>query len=177
MSKLSSTFKPHVERWYEGLKRISEPNQAIGTVRADATLIADQASEVNHGGHILVSDEPSAVGGGDKGPNPLEYFMASVGFCENVTFARYATLNGLDFDSLQTSVRGHWDRQGQGDFMKIEPAFTDFTVETRLTSTDPIEKIRKVVKTVHERCPMHSTITKAGRVTDKLFVNGLEVPL
>jgi len=177
MSKLSSTFKPYVEKWYEGLKKINEPYQAIGTVRADATLIADQASEVDHEGHILVSDEPSTVGGSDKGPNPLEYFMASVGFCENVTFARYAALNGLNFESLQTSVRGHWDRRGQLDLMKIEPAFTDFIVETKITSTDPIEKIRRVVKTVHERCPMHSTITKASRVTDKLFVNGLEVPL
>jgi len=174
---LSSTFKPYAEKWYQGLKKISEPNQAIGTVRADATLIADQASEVNHAGYTLLSDEPDVVGGTDKGPNPLEYFMASIGFCENVTFARYAALNGLNFDSLQTSARGHWDRRGQGDSMQIEPAFTDFIVETRITSVDSIEKIRKVVKTVHERCPMHSTITKAGRVTDKLFVNGVEVQL
>lgn len=177
MPKISLRFKPYAEKWINGLKEIRDPNRGIGTVRADATLIGDQASEVNHGAHRLVSDEPEVVGGSDKGPSPLDYFMAAVGFCENVTFARYATLNGLEFDSLQTSVRGHWDRRGQADFSEIDPAFKDFIVETRINSTDSVDKIRKVVTIVHKRCPMHSSIAKMGHVVDKLLVNGVEVPL
>jgi len=173
---VSSGFKPYAEQWLKGLKEIRDSNHAIGTVRADATLTGDQASEVNYPGHTLIADEPSAVGGNDKGPNPLDYFMAAIGFCENATFARYATLNDLEFDSLLTSVRAHWDRRGQGDFSDIEPAFKDFVVETRITSKHSVEKIRKVVTIVHKRCPMHSTISKMGKVVDQLFVNG-EVPL
>ena len=93
--RISSTFKQYADQWLKGLKEIPDSNQAIGTVRADATLIGDQASEVNYPGHSLISDEPAAVGGCAEGSNPLDYFMASVGFCENVTFARYATLNEL----------------------------------------------------------------------------------
>jgi uncharacterized OsmC-like protein len=118
-----------------------------------------------------------AVGGTDKGPGPLHYFMASIGFCENVTFARYATLNELEFDSLQTTVRGQWNRRGQADSSEIEPAFRNFIVETRLISTDSIEKIKRVVSITHKRCPMHSTILKVGKVEDRLFVNGNEVLL
>ena len=149
MPKISPVFKPYAEQWLMNLKKIQDPSQAIGTVRADATLIGNQASEV----------------------------MAAVGFCENVTFARYAVLEGLDFDSLQTSVRGHWDRRGQGDFSAIEPSFRDFVVETRITSTDSVDKIKRVALTVHRRCPMHSTIAKVGKVVDRLFVNGSEVAL
>jgi len=174
---ISSAFKPYAEQWLKDLKNIRDSNQATGTVRADATLVGDQASEVNYPGHSLISDEPAAVGGSGKGPNPLEYFMAAIGFCENVTFARYATLNALEFDSLRTSVRGHWDRRGQGDFSEIEPAFKEFIVETRINSKESVEKIRKVVTTVHKRCPMHSSIGKIGNIIDKLFVNGVEVPL
>jgi uncharacterized OsmC-like protein len=177
MAKVSSAFRSYAEQWYNSLKEIQDPNQAIGTVRADATLIGDQASEVDRGVHRLISDEPKGVGGSEKGASPLDYFMAAIGFCENVTFARYAALNGLDFDSLQTTVRGHWDRRGQGDFSDIEPSFKDFVVETTITSTESVEKIKKVAFIVHRRCPMHSTIAKAGRVVDKLFVNGSEVPL
>jgi uncharacterized OsmC-like protein len=177
MPKISSAFKPYAERWLEGLKGVNDSKQATGTVRADATLIGDQASEVRRGTHRLICDEPAVVGGSDKGPSPLDYFMAAIGFCENVTFARYATLNGLDFDSLQTTVRGRWDRRGQADFSDIEPAFKEFIVETRVTSTDSVENIRKVVATAHKRCPMHSTIEKVGKVEDKLYVNGTEVPL
>ena len=177
MPKISSDFKPYTEQWIRGLNEITDSKQALGTARADATLIGDQASEVKHGTHRLVSDEPTSVGGSDKGPSPLDYFMASIGFCENVTFARYATLNELNFDSLQTTVRGHWDRRGQADSSEIEPAFQDFVVETRVTSTDSIEKIRKVVRIVHKRCAMHATIAKVCKVSDKLIVNGTEVPL
>jgi putative redox protein len=177
MPRISPNFKPFAEHWLKGLRSISDPKQAIGTVRADARLIGDQASEVKRGEHFLISDEPKETGGTDKGPSPLDYFVAAVGFCENVTFARYAALNDLDFDSLETSVRGHWDRRGQGDFTEIEPAFTDFVVETRLTSSDSVEKIKRVTEIVHKRCPMHSTIARVGKVVDRLFVNGLEVPL
>jgi len=177
MPKISSTFKPIAEKWLDGLKAISDPKQALGTARADAALIGDQASEVKHGTYSLVSDEPTAIGGTDKGPTPLDYFMASIGFCENVTFARYAALNDLDFDSLQTTVRGHWDRRGQADSSTTEPIFLDFVVETKLTSTGSVEKIKKVTRIAHKRCPMHSTITRVGKVEDKLFVNGNEILL
>jgi len=177
MVKLSSDFKPFAERWIEGLRSIRDEGQGTGTVLGVSKLVGDQASEAKFGGHILVSDEPKAAGGADQGPNPLEYFMASVGFCENVTFARYAALYGVEFDSLETSVRGHWDRRGQSDGTDLEPAFKDFIIETRITSNDSTEKIRQVTKTTHKRCPMRSTITKAGKVTDRLIINGIEVDL
>ena len=100
-----------------------------------------------------------------------------MGFCENVTLARWAALQGLEFDSLETSVRGHWDRRGQGDSEGIEPAFKDFVVETRITSTASLDTIRGIVKTTHLRCPMHASIKKIGPVVDRLFVNGEEVPI
>ena len=177
MPTISPNFKPFAEQWLNGLKSISDPKQAIGTVRADSKLIGDQASEAKCGQHTLISDEPEQVGGTDKGPSPLDYFMAAVGFCENVTFARYATLNGLNFDSLETTARGHWDRRGQRDFTEIEPAFMDFVVETRVVSGDSVEKIKRITEIVHKRCPMHSTIARVGKVVDRLFVNGVEVPL
>ncbi|MGP8070495.1 MAG: OsmC-related (seleno)protein [Candidatus Bathyarchaeia archaeon] len=177
MPRISPNFKPFAEQWLNGLNTIKDAKQAIGTARASSKLFGDQASEVKRGDHVLISDEPKEAGGTDKGPSPLDYFVAAVGFCENVTFARYATLNGVDFDSLETSVRGHWDRRGQGDLSEIEPAFTDFVVETRVISSDSVEKIKRVTEIVHKRCPMHSTIARVGKVVDNLFVNGVEVPL
>jgi uncharacterized OsmC-like protein len=177
MPKISSSLRPFAENWLKSLESIRDPKQAIGTVRADCMLIGDQSSEVKYSDNRLISDEPKAIGGTSLGPSPLDYFIASIGFCENVTFARYATLNELNLDSLETSVRGHWNRRGQADSSDIEPAFIDFVVETRVISTDSVEKIKMVAMTAHRRCPMHSTITKVGKVVDKLFVNGVEVPL
>src|SRR5271157_5268503 len=174
MLLISSNFKPYVEKWLAAIQEITEPMKGLGTVRADAKLVGDQRQEVRIKEHVLVCDEPSNLGGTDQGPNPLEFFMSAVGFCENVTFARHAALRGVEFDSLETSVRGHWDRRGQGEWEGIEPAFKDFVVETRITSNAPLERIQEMT---HMRCPMHVSITKIGPVVDKRFVNGTEVPL
>jgi len=173
----SPAFKPYIEKWLAGIQEITDPAKGLGTVRADSKLMSDQLQEATMRDYALICDEPSALGGSDKGPNPLEFFMSSIGFCENVTFARFAALRGLEFDSLVTSVRGHWDRRGQGDWEGVEPAFRDFVVETRIESGAPLEKIREVVKTAHYRCPMHSSISRIAPVLDRLFVNGTEVSL
>ena len=173
----SSAFKPYVEKWLAGIQEITDPMKGLGTVRADSKLVGDQLQEAKVRDYTLVCDEPSSLGGSDKGPNPLEFFVSAVGFCENVTFARFAALRGLEFDSLETSVRGHWDRRGQGELEGIDPAFKDFVVETWITSSAPLEKIREIARTTHSRCPMHASIARIGPVVDKLFVNGTEVPL
>jgi len=174
---ISAAFKPFVEKWLAGIQEISDPSKGLGTVRADSKLVGDQMQEARARDYTLVCDEPPSLGGTDKGPNPLEFFMSAVGFCENVTFARFATLHGLEFDSLETSVRGHWDRRGQGNWEGVDPAFRDFVVETRISSNASLDLIRDVARRVHLRCPMHASILKIGPVVDRLFVNGTEVAL
>ncbi len=177
MPLLSSTFKPYAEKWLSGIQEITNPTKGLGTVRADSKLMGDQLQEAKMRDHMLVCDEPSSLGGTDKGPNPLEFFMSAIGFCENVTLARFAALRGLEFDSLETSVRGHWDRRGQGEWEGAEPAFRDFIIETRIRSDAPLEEIRELVRTTHLRCPMHTSILRIGPVVDRLFINGTEIPL
>ncbi|HUK49998.1 MAG TPA: OsmC family protein [Terriglobales bacterium] len=177
MGLISNNFKSYAEKWLAGIREITDPAKGLGTVRADAKLVADQRQEVKIKEHTLVCDEPSSLGGSDQGPNPLEFFMSAVGFCENVTFARFAALRGLEFDSLETSVRGHWDRRGQGEWQGVEPVFKDFVVETRIMSNASHDKIREIARTTHMRCPMHASISKIAPVVDKLFVNGTEISL
>lgn len=50
-------------------------------------------------------------------------------------------------------------------------------VGTRITSNAPIEKVAEVARFAHRTCPMHATIVKAMKVTNKLSVNGKEVAL
>jgi uncharacterized OsmC-like protein len=177
MELVSSNFKSIVEEMRDKVIAAEDPNQTMGTVRADAKLLGQQYQEAKIKDFKIASDEPIPSGGTDKGPTPLDFFAASVGFCENVMFTRHAVLNGLQFDSLETSVRGHWDRKGQYEADGTSPAFKDMIVETRVTTKSPVEKVVEVARITHRTCPMHATVTKAMPVTDKLFVNGREVPL
>src|SRR5260370_1037827 len=105
--------------------------------RAEVRLVKDQCSEAKVRSFTLVQDEPESVWGTGKGPTPTDYFIASVGFCENVIFARNASMASLTIDSLETTVTGTWDRRGLFEIDGVKPSFKTITVETKITTKDP----------------------------------------
>ncbi|MBI2371955.1 MAG: hypothetical protein HYV08_17295 [Deltaproteobacteria bacterium] len=48
--------------------------------RAKIRLVEDQLKEARVGEYTILCDEPKARKGGGKGPSPLQYFVAAVGF-------------------------------------------------------------------------------------------------
>src|SRR5947199_7086337 len=155
MELISSNFKSIVEEMRAKVAAAKDPNQTMATVRADAKLLGQQYQEVKVKDWVIASDEPVPSGGTDKGPTPLDFFAASVGFCENVMFTRHAALHGLKFDCLETSVRGHWDRRGQYEIDGIDPSFRDMIVETRVPTKAPVDRVVQVAGVTHRTSPMH----------------------
>lgn len=147
------------------------------TNRAEVRLVKDQQSEAKVRSFTLIQDEPESVWGTAKGPTPTDYFIASVGFCENVIFARNASIANLSIDSLETLVSGTWDRRGLFDIDGVRPNFKTITVETKITTKDPIQKVVEVANQTHRRCPVHATLSKATEMIFRLNVNGQNVPL
>lgn len=147
------------------------------TNKAEVKLVRDQNSETIVRGFSLVQDEPVSVGGTGKGPTPTDFLVTSVGFCENVIFVRNASLAGLSIDSLETFVSGSWDRRGLFEIDGVSPHFKLITVETRVSTKDPVEKVVDVANLTHRRCPVHATLARATELVFKLVVNGQNVPL
>ena len=147
------------------------------TNKAEVRLVKDQQSEAKVRSFTLIQDEPESVWGTGKGPTPTDYFIASVGFCENVIFARNASLANLFIDSLETTVTGTWDRRGLFDIDGVSPNFKTVTVETKITTRDNARKVVEVANQTHRRCPVHATLSRATQMTFKLVVNGQNVPL
>src|SRR5207247_2890457 len=131
MELVCSNVKSIVEEMRAKVAAVKDPNQTVGTVRADAKLLGQQYQEVKVKDFVIASDEPVSSGGTDKGPTPLDFFAASVGLCENVMFTRHASLHGLEFDSLETSVLGHWDRRRQYKKVGIEASIQTLTIKRR----------------------------------------------
>lgn len=171
---------PDLSGKFEELRRrfaSANRTEDLITNKAEVTLIRDQNSEAKVRGFTVVQDEPESVWGTSRGPTPTDYFIASVGFCENVIFARNAALAGLSIDSLETRVAGSWDRRGLFEIDDISPHFKTITVETRVSTKDPVEVVVEVAKQTHRRCPVHATLSRATEMAFKLIVNGREVAL
>jgi len=173
-------ISPELGPKFEGLKQrfLQEPgNEDLATNRAEVRLVRDQNSEARVRGFTVVQDEPESVWGTGKGPTPTDYFVTSIGFCENVIFVRNASLAKLSIDSLETIVTGSWDRRGLFEIEDASPFFKSITVETRISTRDPVEKVAEIARQTHRRCPVHATLSRATEMIFKLVVNGQNVPL
>jgi uncharacterized OsmC-like protein len=171
MELVSSDFKSVVEGLRAKVVNAKDPNQTIVTFRADAKLLGPQYQEVKINDFVIAADEPISSGGTNKAPRPLDFFVASIGFCENAIFAE------LSIDSLETAVSGSWDRRGLYDIDGVSSFFKSITVETRISTRDPVQKVVEVAIQTHRRCPVNATLSRATEMIFKLVVNGQNVPL
>jgi uncharacterized OsmC-like protein len=113
----------------------------------------------------------------DSAPAPSSLFVASIGFAENIIFARQAALKGVDFDAYETTVECNWDRKGIFSIGDIDPAITKLTIETKVGISAQPQEIVELLKLTHKRSPMTATVAKAVRIERRLFVNGAETPV
>jgi uncharacterized OsmC-like protein len=151
--------------------------KTVGPTTADTRLIGPQTSEYRWTDKTVVSDEPKSIGGTDSAPPPSSLFVASIGFAENVIFARQAAMAGMDFDSYETKVEGTWDRKGIFGIENADPSITRLVIETRIKTGAPPGEVAALLKLTHQRCPMTATVAKAAIIERRLFVNGVETPV
>src|SRR3989442_5261543 len=136
-------ISPELRQKFETLRQnivASGTANTLATNKAEVKLIKDQRSEAMVRGFTVIRHEPESIGGTGQGLTPTDYFIASVGFCENVIFVRNASLAGLSLDSLETTVTGSWDRRGLFEIDNIVPYFKIVTVETKISTMDPVER-------------------------------------
>src|ERR1700687_1118057 len=92
MSLIDSDQKTAVEKSVRELRTGEVVSQFTATNKAVVTLVGNQHSVASVRGFSVLQDEPTSVAGGMRGPTPTDYFMVSLGTCQNVIFVRYAAL-------------------------------------------------------------------------------------
>ncbi len=174
MSLMTSELKEGVRKLFDKLSSPDDPARSPGPSTADTRMTGPQTSEARWPKFSVVSDEPSSVGGRGSAPPPSSLFVASIGFAENVIFARQAALADLDFDSYETRIEAQWDRRGMFGIDDADPSITDLLIETRITTTAPPDRVADLLRLTHRRCPLTATVAKAASIRRRLFVNGRE---
>jgi uncharacterized OsmC-like protein len=174
MTLVSEELRQGVRKYEEELKNLDDPSKSLRPSVAVAKMIGPQSSEAELGGHVVKSDEAKSVGGGDSAPTPSSIFAATIGFAENVLFARNAAMKNLDFDWLETRVEAIWDRKGLFQLDGKDPSISMISIETRISASIPVEKVVELLRLTHKTSPMTATLAKCVTIRRKLFVNGSE---
>ena len=121
--------------------------------------------------HRLTADEPAPIGD-DRGPNPYELLLASLGSCTTMTLRMYADRKEWPLDGV--TVRLKHDRIHAEDCADCE------------TKDGRIDRIRKVLTLegdlsdeqrarlleIADRCPVHRTLTGEIKIETRLGVSG-----
>ena len=73
-------------------------------------------TEIEVGGHRLVSDEGAKLGGADAGPAPYDLVLAGLGACTAITLRMYADRKQWPLESVEVRLK----TVREGDALRIE---------------------------------------------------------
>ena len=142
-----------------------EEQRGIVVVRGAATGFVQ---EVLAGPHQFVSDEPTSVGGTDRGPTPYDLLLAGLGSCTSMTIAMYARRKQWTLERV--TVRLRHSRVHAEDCAACETRNVRLTLIERDIKVEGIldEGQRARLLAIANRCPVHLTLSSQMHIKTTL---------
>lgn len=110
---------------------------------------------------VFHADEPPVLMGENHGANPVEYILHAAVACLTTTFVYYAAVQGVQVNSIETTVEGDLDLQGLFGLSKdatVEYEGIRMTMKVESDASD--EKIQELVKLGQMRSPSFNSVTR-----------------
>ncbi|HEX5725209.1 MAG TPA: bifunctional alpha/beta hydrolase/OsmC family protein [Longimicrobiaceae bacterium] len=144
------------------------PAPPLATLTAGGRVVTETGAagfrtEARAGRHVLVLDEPVAVGGADAGPTPYDLLLAALGACTGMTLRMYAARKGwpLEGVTVQSSHSRVHALDGEA-CPDREPRMDRVERQVRLEGPLDAEQRARLLE-IADRCPVHRTLS-AGAV-------------
>ncbi|HTP81453.1 MAG TPA: OsmC family protein [Alphaproteobacteria bacterium] len=128
----------------------------------------DFAEIVRSGQHVLLADEPVAVGGTDTGPGPYQYLLAALGACTAMTLRMYARQKKWPLEKV--TVRLTHAKIHAVDCAECETKEGKVDrIDRSLDLEGPLDQAqRQRLLEIADRCPVHRTLTAEVAIRTKL---------
>ena len=115
--------------------------------------------EIIAGIHHLAADEPVSAGGGDAGPDPYDYLLASLGICTSMTIGFYARRKQFPLENITVSLwHSRIHAKDCEDCETREGMVDRIDVEVELTGALSAEQ-HAALMDIAAKCPVHRTLT------------------
>ena len=159
-----------IATWASRYLALGEQRPALpdGVVEVSETRGGHLVQRIRAGRHLLVADEPTAVGGEDAGPGPYEYLLAALGACTSMTMRLYAERKGIRADRF--SIRLSHRRIYAEDCADCDTKDGNIGEITRdiTIAGDVTEAERAKLMDIADRCPVHQTLTHEIKIRSGL---------
>jgi len=133
----------------------ADPGGALATFSAESRLGDGVNSEVSIRQFTVAVDEPPSLGGGDTAPNPVEYILAALGSCQEITYRLYADALGIPVNAVSVKLAGNIDLRG---FFNVDPSvrpgYRDIVAEVTIDSPASEQELARLKAVVDSHCPV-----------------------
>ena len=127
----------------------------LKTVSVSTILNEGMRIECRAGKHSLIIDQPSAAGGTDTGPTPLEYYELALAGCVSSIARIVAKQKGITLRSMNVDVSGEIDTDVLlGKSQSVRAGFKSFTITVQMDADLDATQKREFIEEVERRCPV-----------------------
>ena len=126
--------------------------------------------EVSSGGFKLIFDEPTQMGGTNKGMNPMGAALAVMGACQTITAYMFAKSMDIELQSFSVEIEGDMDMDALMKQSGDRTGFQEIRYKMHIKSTASDEKLELFAKFVEQNCPVSDTFNQGA----KLVYQGVE---
>jgi len=106
-----------------------------------------------------------------KRPSPLQYFIASIGFCMFSQFNRLAVKADLVWDDLEMDLRMTYDLSGKFPLKDLSQAAQGLSYFFKIRTAAPLDKVIKVAQSADKGCHTVNSMRKRMTVSGKIVLN------
>jgi uncharacterized OsmC-like protein len=109
---------------------------------------------------VLDNDEPPALLGEDRGPNPVEQVLHGLAGCITTTLVYHAAAKGIRIDEMETSFEGDLDLRGfLGLPGRTRNGYEEIRIKVRVKADATREQVEELVRLAERRSPVFDIVS------------------
>ncbi|MCF6465778.1 OsmC family protein [Clostridium sp. Cult2] len=143
---------------------------ALETFKVVSKLTEGIKIECSARNHKIILDEPEGLGGTDKGMNPVEATLCSLGACQAIVAKCFAKAKGIDLQEYWVEIEGDLDTDGFQGLSDVRPGVQNIRTRVHIKSNSTKEKLEEFVEFVENTCPVADTIKNSANMSTELIV-------
>ena len=109
-----------------------------------------------------------------KRPSPLQYFIATIGFCMFSQLKRFALKAEVPIDDVEMDLRMTYDLSGKFPIKQFSDAAQGLSYLFKIKCAAPPESVIKIAQSADRGCHTVNSMRKRIPVTGKLILNDRE---
>ena len=146
------------------------PSSALVKFRVESRQEDGLKSTVRTRTFTIEVDEPPTLAGTDAAPSPVEYALAALATCQEISYRLHADALGVPLDGVAVTLEGDIDLRGFfGSEASIRPGFLAIHGTVTLDSPAPVEELERLREYVNSVCPVLDLISNPTPVHIELL--------